>query len=617
MYLKFYGFKEAPFNLTPDSKFLFLSHRHQEALASLLFGVQERKGFICLTGEIGCGKTTLCRAMLGQLDPDKTRICLVLNSYLTDLELLKTINEEYGLPAASESKKELIDELNRYLVEQFEQDNNVVLIIDESQNLRPEALEQIRMISNLETETAKLIQIVMIGQPELRRTLGLPELEQLNQRITVRYHLTPLDENEISDYIRHRLAVAEPQVEVNFTERATKLIYHFSRGVPRRINVICDRCLLMGYTQGTFEIDDKIVQKAVDEVRGEMQSAPAKERNAAGLGDESAGLPGWLGKCALMVMAVVIIALSILLGQWLSQKWLGQTPGVYMAQPAQTQPAPDQAQPLPAADFPLGGDEPMEQVSAHTVATASPAPQEETPSAEEDAQPTATPAPTPRPTPILYEDWQRDADQVLRVQTPGLSEAAAYITLVGLWNIEIELDTFRNAPAKEVAQYDMLEMVKQLNFKAVVTEELTEALRLDLPTLVRMDESDEYAPFAVIASLKGNIVELIDPIHGRKMVRRETLQPHIKRAYVLFQDPDGVGNITMGEQSGRVQMLQGWLASQGHYEAKIDGKFGYNTREAIQKLQSSAGLEATGDLDLPTTALITSLLNPRRPRLYS
>ena len=187
MYLQFYGFKEAPFNLTPDSKFLFLSHRHQEALAALLFGVQERKGFICLTGEIGCGKTTLCRAMISQLDPEKVKTGVVLNSYLSDVELLKTINEGYGLSGESDSKKSLIDILNAYLIEQFSQGNNVVLIVDESQNLRPETLEQIRMISNLETETAKLIQIIMVGQPELRRTLALPELEQLNQRITVRW----------------------------------------------------------------------------------------------------------------------------------------------------------------------------------------------------------------------------------------------------------------------------------------------------------------------------------------------------------------------------------------------------------------------------------------------
>src|SRR5689334_3521811 len=140
MYLQFYGFKEAPFNLTPDSKFLFLSHRHQEALAALLFGVQERKGFISLTGEIGCGKTTLCRAMLSQLDPQQIKVCVVLNSYLTDLELLKTINEGFGLPAESDSKKTLLDKLNDFLIEEFSHGHNVVLVIDEAQNLRPETL---------------------------------------------------------------------------------------------------------------------------------------------------------------------------------------------------------------------------------------------------------------------------------------------------------------------------------------------------------------------------------------------------------------------------------------------------------------------------------------------
>ncbi|HOE97976.1 MAG TPA: AAA family ATPase, partial [Candidatus Sumerlaeota bacterium] len=325
MYLQFFGFREPPFNLTPDSKFLFLSHRHQEALAALLFGVQERKGFICLTGEIGCGKTTLCRAMLSQLDQQRVRVCVVLNSYLTDLELLKTINEGYGLPSESDSKKALLDRLNEFLVSEFSNGNNVVLIIDEAQNLRPDTLEQIRMISNLETETAKLIQIVLVGQPELRRTLALPELEQLNQRITVRYHITPLEEREVPDYIRHRMAVAEPQVEITFSDQAYRLVHHYSRGVPRRINVIVDRCLLVAYVQGTFSIDDKVVQQAVDEVRGETGGfSGGPDPLLGGIGPARRTIPNWAMATALGLAAVVIIVVSIFLGQLLVQKTMSQ-----------------------------------------------------------------------------------------------------------------------------------------------------------------------------------------------------------------------------------------------------------------------------------------------------
>ena len=394
MYLQFYGFKEAPFNLTPDSKFLFLSHRHQEALAALLFGVQERKGFICLTGEIGCGKTTLCRAMFAQLDRERIKTAVVLNSYLTDLELLKTINENFDLPSESDSKKNLLDKLNDYLIHEFSLGRNVALVIDEAQNLRPDTLEQIRMISNLETETAKLIQIVLIGQPELRRTLTLPELEQLNQRIVVRYHIAPLDETEIPEYIRHRLAIAEPQVEVTFTPQAHKLIYHFSRGVPRRINVICDRCLLVGYIQGTFNIDDKIVQRAVAEVRGEMQETTPTGGGVTALLEPGTGSGArWLVSLAKVAGAFLVIAGGVLLGLWLA----GRGGAAYDQREQPSLKIMAQAPSVqPPTQTPLNEKPPREKVTTAAQSGAD-RKQPAKPTLTPTAPPTATPKSGPRP----------------------------------------------------------------------------------------------------------------------------------------------------------------------------------------------------------------------------
>lgn len=622
MYLQFYGFKEAPFNLTPDSKFLFLSHRHQEALAALLFGVQERKGFICLTGEIGCGKTTLCRAMLSQLDPEQVKICVVLNSYLNDLELLKTINEGFTLPAESDSKKALIDTLNEFLVSEFSLGHNIVLIIDESQNLRPETLEQIRMISNLETETAKLIQIILIGQPELRKTLTLSELEQLNQRITVRYHITPLDEGEVAEYIRHRLAVAEPQVDVNFTPQAVRQIFHYSRGIPRRINVICDRCLLVGYVTGTFTIDDKGVERAVNEVQGDLGRIAVPSSSAAeARQDASAAASARRVRTMISVLKAaawcLVIAFGIVLGTWWSNNRtfpLGRD-GASAAREA-TPAAPADGKDAgkgksgkssrkkgktPAADSAVVMGVVGPGGSATTVTTAM-----------------GTPKPTPRPspTPASYANWQSDGDSVLRVATPNLGEAAAYLNLVRQWKIEVDLAPFLKATPTEVAQFDMLETVKQLNFRDLQADTFTEAFKLNLPMIVHLRAQDGKESWSVVSSANGEIVELVDPVSGKHMIKRTALEPQVLHAIVLYQDETGLAGLRPGDQGDQVIKLQEWLAGEGCFEGAPDGKYGPKTRDAMEKLQRKYNLKETGVIDPVCGAMIASKLNPRIPRLH-
>lgn len=267
MYCDFYGFREKPFSITPDPKFLFLGATHKEAFAHLVYGIRERGGFITITGEIGTGKTTLCRALLSHLDRD-TLVAFILNPTLSAIELLKSINEDFGIPSTGQTRKDLIDELNRFLLEKRREGKNTVLIIDEAQNLAPEVLEHIRLLSNLETDTEKLLQIILIGQPEFRSILAKPALQQLNQRVTVRYHLQPLSREETAAYIRHRLSVASADEKVRFSPKALKRIYTYSGGIPRLINVLCDRCLLAGYSLGRREIDASMVKRAHREVAG-------------------------------------------------------------------------------------------------------------------------------------------------------------------------------------------------------------------------------------------------------------------------------------------------------------------------------------------------------------
>jgi general secretion pathway protein A len=272
MYLEHYGLKEPPFSITPDPRFVFLSERHRDALAHLLFGIGQGGGggFVQLTGEVGTGKTTLCRLLLEQL-PESTRVALVLNPRLTPVELLETICEELHLDLDAVdgmrrrgSVKALVDALNTYLLDAYAQGLRVVLIIDEAQDLSIDALEQVRLLTNLETDTQKLLQIILLGQPELRELLARDELRQLAQRITARFHLTPLDATESERYLRHRYAIAGG-IHLPFDKSAIRRLHTHAGGVPRLINVIAERSLLAGYARDANTLDARIVDLAARE----------------------------------------------------------------------------------------------------------------------------------------------------------------------------------------------------------------------------------------------------------------------------------------------------------------------------------------------------------------
>ncbi len=268
MYENFYGLREKPFNLTPDPKFLYLSKKHKEAFAHLLYGIRNRSGFVEITGEVGTGKTTICRTLLEQVGPE-VEIAFIFNPYLSATELLRAINEDFGIKSSAVTKKELIDELNAHLLARREEGKNCVILIDEAQDLSAPVLEQIRLLSNLETDTEKLLQIVLVGQPELKEHLTTREMRQLDQRITARYHLKPLDKGEIVGYVGHRITRAGGRGKIRFTRGALKVLFKYSGGTPRLINAVCDRALLIGYTRESKEINSAIIKQAIKEVEGE------------------------------------------------------------------------------------------------------------------------------------------------------------------------------------------------------------------------------------------------------------------------------------------------------------------------------------------------------------
>jgi len=269
MYLEYYGLREKPFNVTSDPSFLYLSKKHREAFAHLVYGIKERKGFLEITGEVGTGKTTLCRALLNQLD-SHTKAAFIFNSDISEHQLLQMVVEDLGIRTGKKTKVDLFNSLNHFLIEQLRMGNNVVLILDEAQNLKPRVLEQMRMLSNLETEKEKLFQIIFVGQPELREKLNSPRLRQLRQRISVRYHILPLGKEEIRDYINHRLNIAGSKGLITFTDAAIEKIYEYSGGVPRLINVVSDKALLFGFVRSTHEITGEILEKSIDEIEGRV-----------------------------------------------------------------------------------------------------------------------------------------------------------------------------------------------------------------------------------------------------------------------------------------------------------------------------------------------------------
>jgi general secretion pathway protein A len=270
MYNDFFGFSEPPFNLTPNSKYFFQSAKHLEALSTLQYAIEHKKGFVVVTGDIGSGKTTVCRTLMNNLDQSRTKTALVTNTRIEGRDLLMTVLEDFEVPFTSESISRLQSHLNEFLIQELRRDNNVVLIIDEAQNLSTSVLEEVRLLSNLETENEKLIQILLLGQPELRQKLSQPVLEQLRQRIAVYFHLTPLDRDDSARYIRHRLHLAlveekKQDTEHIFNDQAITAIYEFTKGVPRLINQICDSALLTGYVNNTTRIGMDTIQEVIQE----------------------------------------------------------------------------------------------------------------------------------------------------------------------------------------------------------------------------------------------------------------------------------------------------------------------------------------------------------------
>ena len=355
MYTAFYGLSEKPFSLTPDPRYLFLAGSHREALAHVLYGVEQGEGFIAVTGEVGTGKTTLCWTLLQRLGPE-TEVAFVFNPMLSGEELLRSISAEFDLSTEGLGRAELSDQLNRFLLDQRRAGHRVLLIVDEAQNLSRQTLEEIRLLSNLETSTSKLIQILLFGQPELDAKLESRELRQLRQRISVRWGLSSLNPAETREYVRHRLRVASGGESDFFTDRALREVHRLSGGVPRLVNLICDRALLAGFAAGARRIGPDLVRKAAREVLGPprrrwLGAAMGWLRPGAGAGRT------WLRRWAVPLVAVLLaVAVGVLAWREIGPRLAAATP--QRAEP--TEPVGTDPTAAPRAEAVHGASDPVQ-----------------------------------------------------------------------------------------------------------------------------------------------------------------------------------------------------------------------------------------------------------------
>jgi general secretion pathway protein A len=616
MYEEFYGFRDSPFRLTPDPDYLFLSTNHQEALGHLLFGVREGSGVVVITGEIGAGKTTLLRTLVRNLD-SSTIVAYIFNPALSAVELLQTLNADLGLPSSSTSKKELIDALNRFLLEQQAAGRRVVVIIDEAQDLEPGVLEQLRLLSNLETEREKLLQIMLVGQPELRDILARPELAQLDQRVTLRWHLGPLNEEETAAYIRHRIRVAADGREpVQLSKSAHAAAYRISHGIPRILNVLCHRALLIGYTREERHIDRDILLQAAKELGREdnTQSSSSFRR---------LGSPLLTGVLIFLSTTALIFAST---HGWLSGRTQPAEENLAASSPPPFSPPQDPDKGINEAaahaETPsqvstlLTGEKSLETTAPRTsLPAASSLEDQSAPPTEQVAALSVTPVAT---APVQGPTESQVFLQTLRQMTLVDSAVRATNGLLHLWGVNALQSTEWQDGALDLSAIARARHLEYLP----VNGALNLLSLLDLPVILELITPDRHElRFALLISLSGDRCRLL--LDHEQEVSLTTLNEHwFGKAHLFWKDFENVGAPlavgSVGQQVRRLYMLlsqvQGANARLSS-EVRLD-TFNRQTEEIVARFQKSRRLAPDGVVGPQTMiALYNAVAGYPRPSL--
>ena len=598
MYAPFFGLQHPPFSIAPDPRYLFMSERHREALAHLLYGLDAGGGFVLLTGEVGAGKTTVCRCFLEQI-PEHCNVAYIFNPKLTVGELLRSICDEFGVPhkpnvPGVETVKDYIDPLNASLLAAHAAGRNTVLIIDEAQNLEADVLEQLRLLTNLETNERKLLQIILIGQPELRTMVARPSLEQLAQRVIARFHLDALSPQETQQYIAHRLAVAGLRGPVPFSRRALRRVHVLSRGIPRRINLLCDRALLGAYAAGQHAVSKAIIERAAREVFGTQPPTRAARGTRS-------PLPRWaVAGMGLVAGAAMVAAAGWVLGVRPALKAPGaaQAVGAGVAGPLGTASSAQVKLPQPKAPAPAQAASPALATLAAASAAAS-APGKSTTSAP-PAPSTAPAATAPGPASGLQ--------QFLQAQSPG--DASAWQALALAWGVALP----EGADACATLARDGLRCYR--NRRAG----LNLIRQIDRPTLLMLSPSSEGEATvpAVLRSLDDDVATLQSGGRTLHVPVADLAQVWRGDMVTLWRAPPGMpdkGEITDG--AAGAAWLDARLAS------KAAGGAGPSARPVtpalrqarIHRFQLAQGVTPDGRAGPLTLMLLNRATGVKEPRL--
>ncbi len=607
MYEAFYGLSEPPFRLTPDPHYLYLSTHHREALGHLLFGIREGTGFIAVTGDIGTGKTTLLRALLRDLESN-TIVGYIFNPALSDLELLQTVNSEFSIPATSMSKKELVDELNRFLVAQKLAGKRVVIIVDEAQNLPPATLEQLRLLSNLETETTKLLQIVLVGQPELKLLLGRPELAQLNQRITVRWHLEPLDRAETARYITHRLRIAGgPGTGDIFSPGALRLLYRYSGGVPRLINIAAHRALLAGYTREQRVIGPALMRHVIAELRTDDAGPRARRHGLLRLA-AAAGAALVIG----LLAAVLLLRPGARSDRAPSR--VAAAVATPLAEPtalvasAEAAPATPEVEETPAPPAEVTGAVPAPTPVEAVGDTGSAASDDS--SAEDDASaPPASGVDPPSITDGPVAFWA-----ALAAADHQAAATAATESLLAAWNVEPLRHDELAGP-----RLDLQAIATRRGLQYLPTSgTLSRLAVMNLPAILELSlpESGQRR-FALLAGFAGPNVIIRYRDMGTMLTQQDFDRVWFGDAHLFWRDFENLApRLTPGSKGPDVKRLQQLLARVGVYPSEPSLTYDAVTTEAIARFQRSHRLIPDGIVGpLTKIVLYGALADYPHPRL--